>query len=231
MLNKLYSFFYKVKYRNGYKITRILCFRFKKKYTALENNINLNTNEKDNQKLNKVILPRPNIPHVGKCTYCNDDLFIASKETVIGSFCSIGPRVVLGCGKHPIHMLSTSPYLYLDIINYKDEAFVSHNEFLYLEPIHIGNDVWIGDGVFVKNGITIGDGAIIGAHAVVTKDVPPYAVVVGSPAKIIKYRFDSHIVEELLKLRWWDLDDKTIKKIPYDNINSALDFIRKERKQ
>jgi acetyltransferase-like isoleucine patch superfamily enzyme len=135
-------------------------------------------------------------------------------------------RVVIGHGKHPLNFLSTSPYLYFDELEYKDPNQVTHSEFWKCEPVEIGNDVWIGDGVFIKNGIKIGDGAVLGARAVITKDVPPYAIVEGCPAKIIKYRFSEEIINELLKLKWWELDDNIIKKIPYDNINSAIKFIK-----
>ena len=68
----------------------------------------------------------------------------------------------------------------------------------------IGNDVWIGNGAIVINGVKVGDGAIIGAGAVVTKDVPPYCIVVGSPARVIKKRFDDAVIERLLKVQWWN---------------------------
>ena len=79
----------------------------------------------------------------------------------------------------------------------------------------IGNDVWIGSGVNVLRGVKIGDGAVVGAGTVVTKDVPPYAIVCGNPGKILKYRFDAKIITALEELRWWEMDSKTIR----DNIN------------
>ena len=91
--------------------------------------------------------------------------------------------------------------------------------------ITIGNDVWIGDGAFIKNGVTIGDGAIIGARAVVTKDIPPYAIVVGVPAKILKYRFSEQIIDRLLNTKWWNLDDSIIKKLPYYDIDKCLKIL------
>lgn len=118
-------------------------------------------------------------------------------------------RVVIGHGKHPLNFLSTSPYFYFDEMKYKKPEQITHSEYWDLEPVEIGNDVWIGDGVFIKNGVKIGDGAILGARAVVTKDIPPYAVAVGCPAKVIKYRFDKEIIDELLKLKWWEIDDNT----------------------
>ena len=77
-------------------------------------------------------------------------------------------------------------------------------------PIKIGNDVWIGRGVIIMDNVTIGHGAIIGSGSIVTKHVPPYAVVVGNPAKVKKYRFNKEIIEKLLKIKWWEWDKETI---------------------
>ena len=167
---------------------------------------------------------QPLIDHVGKNTYSNADLYVANpRDTTIGSFVSIGTGVRIGHGTHPSDYLTTSPYIYLDRLEYKTPITPSHNEWEQLKPVHIGNDVWIGDGVWIKNGITISDGAIIGAHAVVTHDVPPYAIVVGSPAKILKYRFLPEIIAELLNLKWWELPDEIIKTLPYDNVQECLE--------
>jgi hypothetical protein len=78
---------------------------------------------------------------------------------------------------------------------------------------HIGNDVWIGGGVIVLQGTTIGDGAVIAAGAVVTRDVAPYAVVAGVPARVLKYRFSPEQVEYLLRLRWWDLPPAQLREL------------------
>ena len=172
----------------------------------------------------------PQIPHIGKQTYSRPNIRIANpKETVIGSFVSIGDDVHIGHGTHPFDYLTTSPYLYLDRLEYKTSATPSHNEFEILKPIHIGNDVWIGDGVWIKNGITVGDGAIIGAHAVVTHDVPAYAIVAGNPAKLLRYRFPPEIIADLLRLKWWELPDDIIKTLPYDDIQKCLEKLHQIR--
>lgn len=124
------------------------------------------------------------------------------------------------------NILSTSPYFYYDNLGWKLLNTKSHNEFWDYAPVRIGNDVWIGDNVIIKNGVKIGDGAVVGLGAVVTKDVPPYAVVAGVPAKVIKYRFSDEIISELLELEWWNLEEDVIRQIPYDNIEKAIEFIK-----
>ncbi len=85
-------------------------------------------------------------------------------------------------------------------------------------------------GAFIKNGVTIGDGAVIGAKSVVTRDVPPYAVVAGVPAKVVRYRFDTQTIKELLALQWWNLDDDVLRRVPYDDIRQALAFLKEHKK-
>ena len=223
---KIFKLFFSKKiYRNeiGEQVVkkRFLFFRTKKVFSVIDTSIP-----------GGVILPSLNLKNVGKHSYCSTPPIIAnSDETKIGSFVSIGNTCCLGSGEHPMNFLSTSPYFYLDKLGFKKKDMPSHNEFDHYAPIKIGNDVWIGNNVFIKNGIHIGNGAIIGAGAVVTKDVPPYAIVVGVPAKVIRYRFDEQTIEKLLKLEWWNLPDEIIKQIPYDDIDKALNFIEKYNEQ
>ncbi|MCZ7447479.1 chloramphenicol acetyltransferase [Agrobacterium rhizogenes] len=167
----------------------------------------------------------PNIQHIGRYSYAAPDICIVSVGTVIGSFCSIGQRVVIGHGNHPKAFLSTSPFFYFDELGFKSQKMPTYDGFWYIEPVIIGNDVWIGDGAWIKNGVKIGDGAIIGARAVVTRDVPPYAIVVRSPAQVIDYRFDEDTIQTLLASKWWDLPDDVIRQIPFDDIERATSFL------
>ena len=114
----------------------------------------------------------------------------------IGRFCSFssGVRILLSA-EHQVSSITTYPF---DVIWGGANGPPSKGD------IVIGNDVWVGYGAIILSGVTIGDGAVIGAGAVVASDVPPYAVVIGNPAKIVKHRFDSSNIEYLLKLKWWN---------------------------
>lgn len=90
----------------------------------------------------------------------------------------------------------------------------------------IGNDVWIGVSVNILSGVQVGDGAIIGAHSTVAKDVPPYAIVVGNPARVVKYRFSKKIIESLLRIKWWEWENTVIKQRMHD-FNDISVFIKK----
>ena len=149
----------------------------------------------------------PNVRHCGHHSYISRDSEINNFETTVGNYCSIAVGVRIGLTQHHIKYFSTSPELY-NFQNSEDENLD--------KPCKIGNDVWIGVNALIMEGLTIGDGAVIGAGAVVTKDVPPYAVVGGIPAKVIKYRFDEDVIKELLEIKWWDLPEDKIKKIPFD---------------
>lgn len=150
---------------------------------------------------------------VGKYTTFYDDILQdASYVESIGSFCSIAKNVHFTEGNHPLNCITTSPILYND-----NFAFCSKDISLYdLEKRNgkskIGNDVWIGRDVTILPSVNIGDGAVIGTGAVVNKDIPPYAIAVGVPAKVIKYRFSPNEIEILLRTKWWDWPDDMIKE-------------------
>ncbi|TLU65218.1 CatB-related O-acetyltransferase [Thalassotalea litorea] len=106
---------------------------------------------------------------------------------------------------HPKDYFTTSPLFYRVKNTFKLNIVNEDLEFDEYSRVTIGNDVWIGARAIILDGVKIGDGAIIAANAVVTKDVPPYAIVTGVPAKINSYRFEKERINELLKLKWWDL--------------------------
>lgn len=170
--------------------------------------------------------------HIGKYSYFGGKFSIADKRTTIGTFCSIGQDVKIGTSSHPIDFLSTHPFQYMksDLFSKKGEVFKIIPFNGELKPIHIGHDVWIGTNVVIIDGVNVGSGAIIGAGAVVTKDVPPYAIVGGVPAKIIRYRFDEETIQDLLKLKWWDLDFKDIQKLPFNDVKACINQLKEIRK-
>jgi acetyltransferase-like isoleucine patch superfamily enzyme len=133
---------------------------------------------------------------------------VASNVT-IGKFSSIGPELLCGYGTHPLTWVCTSPVFY-SRRGQCGGSFVEKEHFEENLKTTIGNDVWIGARVFLRDGVNIGDGAIIGAGAVVIKDVAPYSVVGGVPAKLIRHRFVEHDIEQLSNIRWWDWPPKRL---------------------
>ena len=122
----------------------------------------------------------------------------------IASFSCIGPDAIVGAlGRHPTHWLSTHPAFYSTICQ-AGLTFAGEDYFDETLEVKIGNDVWIGARAIVLDGVTIGDGAIVAAGAVVTRDVEPYSVVGGVPARVIKKRFEQAIVDDLLEICWWN---------------------------
>jgi len=130
--------------------------------------------------------------------------------TTVGKFSAIGKNSRIGIGRHPVNLLSTNLIFYKK--NQIKNNWARPINFQEYKKIVIGNDVWIGENSTVMGGVTIGDGAIIASKAVVTKDVPPYAIVGGIPAKIIKYRFEEQVINKLLEIKWWDLPEEKIEE-------------------
>lgn len=151
----------------------------------------------------------------------------------IGRYCSIAAGVDIGSDQHPVDWVTSSMVAYSPGLHGWDRFLhpdsyeaVRKNKlppFISNTQVTIGNDVWIGQGVFIKSGVRIGNGAIVGAHSVVTKDIPDYAIVVGVPAKAIKYRFDDKTIEKLLKLNWWDYSIYDFQNINFSKIDHAIE--------
>ena len=142
---------------------------------------------------------------------------IHREKLIIGKFCSIacGTKFLFNCANHTLKSLST----YTFPLFYEEWELEKSNITTAWDNkgnIVIGNDVWIGYEAVIMAGVHIGDGAIIAARAVVTKDVPPYTIVGGTPAKEIRKRFDTEVIQQLLKLKWWDWSTNKIRQcLPY----------------
>lgn len=131
-------------------------------------------------------------------------------KLIIGKFCAIAAETkFIMTGDHKLDAISTYPF---PIFQDGWESVYDIKDLPVKGDIIIGNDVWMGYDCLIKNGVTIGDGAIIAARAVVVKDVPPYAIVAGNPAKIVKMRFDDQTIERLLNIAWWNWDIDKINK-------------------
>ncbi len=178
---------------------------------------------------------------IGAHSYVSKYSHIGNK-TKIGKYCSIAMNVAITPSQHPKNYLSSSPELYSD---YKDVlVYIAPNEiflknmneskdfgitFTVNTPATIGNDVWIGKSAVIMDGIKIGSGAIIGSNAVVTRDIPPYAIAVGTPAKITGYRFSDEIIKKLLRLKWWDMNRELLKNLPSD-IEKCVEYLENIKK-
>lgn len=143
-----------------------------------------------------------NDSHIGSYSYLGRNSLV--QHTTIGNYCSISHDVILGLGTHPLDMFSTSPLFYKANNTMKIRLVKSDRDFQEYKPITIGSDVWIGARVIVLDGVMVGHGAVLAAGAVVTKNVPPYAIVGGVPAKVISYRYQEDTRSKLLETKWWD---------------------------
>jgi len=160
----------------------------------------------------------------------SDFSYISNGSTInnvhIGKFCSIGPRVQIGLGSHPSRIfVSTYPAFYSERNTGCPLVFRANKIFDdAVPPTFIANDVWIGANVIIPGGIKIGTGAIVAAGAVVVKDVPPYAVVGGNPAKIIRYRFSEEQIKSLLDSEWWDWPIEKL-RLKADDFSDITKFV------
>lgn len=140
---------------------------------------------------------------IDKYSFCGYDCEIMNCK--IGSFTSIANNVIIGGAMHPVEWVSMSPVFYegRDSVSKK---FALHKRTPEKVTI-IEHDVWIGQNVMIKQGVKIGIGAVVGMGSIVTKDVEPYSIVAGNPAKIIKFRFEAEIIHKLLDSKWWEYSD------------------------
>jgi acetyltransferase-like isoleucine patch superfamily enzyme len=160
-----------------------------------------------------------------KHSFCGYDCTIVNCE--VGAFCSISNNVVIGGARHPMEWVSMSPVFSSRKDSVK-KKFSMHDKG-FTPRTFIGNDVWIGEKALIKAGVKIGDGAVIGMGSVVTKDVSPYSIVAGCPAKVIRKRFDDQTIDKLMKIKWWEFEEQRLYQLA-KYIPTPEDFIREVKK-
>ncbi|MBY4871213.1 CatB-related O-acetyltransferase [Burkholderia anthina] len=157
----------------------------------------------------------------------------------IGRYGSFARDVTIGPGAHPIDWLSSHPFQYRSDFRFRvgdsfpgadrykaDQMTRQDKQSTRPAPVTIGNDVWLGNGAFILPGVTIGDGAVVAGRAVVTKNVPPYAIVGGNPARIIRLRFSESLIEKLLAFKWWRFAPWDLRGIQFHDVERCIDAIR-----
>ena len=164
---------------------------------------------------------------VADYSYIVNDSNIA--YTKIGKFCSIAAMTRINPGNHPMHRASQAHFTYRASAYFPGETDeVEFFEWRRAQRVNIGHDVWIGHGAIVLPGRSVGTGAVVAAGAIVTKDVPPYTIVAGNPATIIKRRFPEAVAERLAALAWWDWDHESFRRALPDFRTLAVgDFLAK----
>ena len=182
----------------------------------------------------------------GAFSFCNDNSFVRAKE--VGRYCSIAPGVIVGMREHDYSSLSTSiafemnPYdrftdfaglmedpLFVENIRKERSNRQNGRKRCYRGGGTIGNDVWIGANAIILSGINVGNGAVIAAGSIVTKDVEPYSIVGGNPARVIKKRFDSKIIDQLEEIQWWKYDPKCFCGCNYvSDVDGTIDSIKEK---
>lgn len=183
------------------------------------------------------------VDFIGAFSYLGGGRSSIRHVSMIGRFCAIAANVVMGEVEHPTDILSAHPlfegasrFAWHQARQFKQEnaALIRGTQKHCAEmrrtrfgKIEIGNDVWIGEGAFIRQGVKIGDGAIIGARSIILSDVPPYAIVAGMPARVLRYRFPPDVIAELLRLNWWSYGLSALHGVDLTDMESAIGLIEK----
>ena len=161
---------------------------------------------------------------VGKHSYGAPNIlaFGEGKKVYIGKYCSIALNVTVFLGgNHRLDWCTTYPFPALTH-KWPEAAGVTGHP-LSNGDVRIANDVWLGQNSTIMSGLTVGDGAVVGASSLVTKDVPPYAIVGGNPARIIKYRFSPELIRRFLQIKWWDWPETQVRSLLPDLVSSDIE--------
>ena len=177
--------------------------------------------------------------HLGYASYIGERGYFVCTD--IGKYTCIGHDVKIIVGSHPIREFVSMHPAFFSVRNQAGVSYVEHNKFQELKfvdaaekvIVKIGNDVWIGSGASILQGITVGDGAVVAAGAVVVNNVPPFAIVAGIPAKIIKYRFKEQEIRCIQSLKWWNKPEKWIieNADKFGNVDKFLELAEEEKKR
>jgi acetyltransferase-like isoleucine patch superfamily enzyme len=175
---------------------------------------------------------RGSLNRFGAFSYGNVGAVLYSAD--VGRYCSIAHEVMVGPTEHPVDWISSHCFVFNDRGTFGHSSdfqdIVSSNSFVANNArTTIGNDVWIGYRAFMRRGVVVGNGAIIAANATVVKDVEPYTIVGGSPAKVIRKRFDDVTIKRLQTLQWWDysMDRQILGDLDYADVSKSLDAIER----
>ncbi|CAN5568837.1 hypothetical protein BH10BAC1_BH10BAC1_19710 [soil metagenome] len=184
-------------------------YPYKKNYSEVKSILPPSLELKEGTIIGKQVIISGHLKEIGKNLYIGGNTYIGLCFK-IGSFTSISIGVKIGLKDHPLDAVSTSPVFYG-----KKRGWVTENKIQDRADmmVEIGNDVLISANVIILQGVKVGDGSVIAAGAVVNKDVEPYSIVGGVPAKIIRYRFDENTRKELLESKWWELTDEKLKTL------------------
>ena len=168
---------------------------------------------------------------VGKYFGMNESCFVA--RATVGAYGAIGARTSINPFNHPTDWLSINEFQYHPnsfdwVPEYNDFERLSRTPDMF-RHVTIGNDVWTGHNVNIMSGVSVGDGAVVAAGAVVTRDVPPYAIVAGVPATVKRFRFSESVIERLLALKWWDLELSELSGMPFRDVERCIGMIEEIR--
>jgi acetyltransferase-like isoleucine patch superfamily enzyme len=175
--------------------------------------------------LERIALIGPEVT-IGKYCGINQDSFVIRSD--VGAYCAIGAKSSVNPFSHPTDWFSINEFQYHPTVfgwipEYKNLQRVSRTADMFTRA-KVGNDVWIGNNVNIL-GVNIGDGAVIAAGSIVTKDVPPYAIVAGIPAEIKRYRFSEKLIERFLRTKWWELELEQLSGLPFRDPERCLDLV------